>query len=104
MCIRDRQWRMLRYLDSTLLSLYKKNTSIRYSQYNLSWQVLNRLRWDGSKIKSISSSLSKKLHTSSSVFATFYFPYILLCMKNNFIELEFDDNYNELIEKEIELL
>jgi len=102
--MKTQQWRMLRYLDSTLLSLYKKNTSIRYSQYNLSWQVLNRLRWDGSKIKSISSSLSKKLHTSSSVFATFYFPYILLCMKNNFIELEFDDNYNELIEKEIELL
>ena len=102
--MKTQQWRMLRYLDSILLSLYKKNTSIRYSQYNLSWQVLNRLRWDGSKIKSISSSLSKKLHTSSSVFATFYFPYILLCMKNNFIELEFDDNYNELIEKEIELL
>ena len=102
--MKTQQWRLLRYLDSTLLSLYKKDTSIRYSQYNLSWQILNRLRWDGSKIKLISSSLSKKLHISSSVFATFYFPYILLCMKNNFIELEFDDNYNELIEKEIELL
>ena len=102
--MKTQQWRLLRYLDSTLLSLYKKDTSIRYSQYNLSWQILNRLRWDGSKIKLISSSLSKKLHISSSVFATFYFPYILLCMKNNFMELEFGDNYNELIEKEIELL
>jgi replication factor C large subunit len=102
--MKTQQWRLLRYLDSILLSLYKKDTSIRYSQYNLSWQILNRLRWDGSKIKLISSSLSKKLHISSSVFATFYFPYILLCMKNNFMELEFDDNYNELIEKEIELL
>ena len=102
--MKTQEWRLLRYLDSILLSLYQKDTTIRYSKYNLSWQVLNRLRWDGSKIKSISSSLSKKLHTSSSVFATFYFPYILLCMKNNFIELEFDDNYNELIEKEIELL
>ena len=102
--MKTQQWRLLRYLDSILLSLYKKDTSIRYSQYNLSWKILNRLRWDGSKIKLISSSFSKKLHISSSVFATFYFPYILLCMKNNFIELEFDDNYNELIEKEIELL
>ncbi len=102
--MKTQQWRLLRYLDSILLGLYKKDTSIRYSQYNLSWQVLNRLRWDGSKIKLISSNLSKKLHISSSVFATFYFPYILLCMKNNFIELEFDDNYNELIEKEIGLL
>ena len=102
--MKTQEWRLLRYLDSILLSLYKKNTSIRYSQYNLSWQVLNRLRWDGSKIKSIATNFSKKLHTSSSTFATFYLPYILFCMKNDSLELEFDDNYNELIEKEIELL
>jgi len=102
--MKTQEWRLLRYLDSILLSLYKKDTTIRYSQYNLSWQVLNRLRWDGSKFRSISSNFSKQLHISSSTFATFYLPYILLCMKNNFIELEFDDNYNELVEKEIELL
>ena len=93
--MKTQQWRMLRYLDSTLLSLYKKNTSIRYSQFKLSWQVLNRLRWDGSKFKSIASNLSKKLHISSSTFATFYLPYILFCMKNDSIELEFDDSYIE---------
>ena len=102
--MKTQQWRLLRYLDSILLSLYKKDIAIRYSQYNLSWQVLNRLRWDGSKLRSISGDFSKQLHISSSTFATFYLPYILLCMKNNFIELEFDDIYNELIEKEIELL
>jgi len=62
------------------------------------------LRWDGSKFKSIASNLSKKLHISSSTFATFYLPYILFCMKNDSIELEFDDSYIELMEKEIELL
>jgi len=102
--MKTQQWRLLRYLDSILLSLYKKDIAIRYSKYNLSWQVLNRLRWDGSKFRSISGNFSKQLHISSSTFATFYLPYILLCMKNNFIELEFDDIYNELIEKEIELL
>jgi len=102
--MKTQQWRLLRYLDSILLSLYKKDIAIRYSQYNLSWQVLNRLRWDGSKFRSISGNFSKQLHISSSTFATFYLPYILLCMKNNFIELKFDDIYNELIEKEIELL
>ena len=102
--IKTQEWRLLRYLDSILLSLYKKDTTIRYSQYNLSWQILNRLRWDGSKFKSIASNLSKKLHISSSTFATFYFPYILFCMKNDSIELEFDDSYIELMEKEIELL
>ena len=102
--MKTQQWRLLRYLDSILLSLYKKDIAIRYSKYNLSWQVLNRLRWDGSKFRSISGNFSKQLHISSSTFATFYLPYILLCMKNNFIELEFDGIYNELVEKEIELL
>jgi replication factor C large subunit len=102
--MKTQEWRLLRYLDSILLRLYKKDTTIRYSQYNLSWQVLNRLRWDGSKFKSLAANLSKQLHISSSTFATFYLPYILFCMRNDSLELEFDDNYNELIEKEIELL
>jgi len=102
--MKTQEWRLLRYLDSILLGLYKKDTTIRYSQYNLSWQVLNRLRWDGSKFKAISKNLSKQLHISSSTFATFYLPYILFCMKNDFLELELDDTYDELIEKEIELL
>ena len=102
--MKTQEWRLLRYLDSILLGLYKKDITIRYSKYNLSWQVLNRLRWDGSKFKSISSNFSKQLHISSSIFATFYLPYMLLCMKNNSIELDFGDDYTELIEKEIELL
>ena len=102
--MKTQEWRLLRYLDSILLGLYKKDTTIRYSQYNLSWQILNRLRWDGSKFKAISKNLSKQLHISSSTFATFYLPYILFCMKNDFLELELDDAYDELIEKEIELL
>ena len=102
--MKTQEWRLLRYLDSILLGLYKKDTTIRYSQYNLSWQVLNRLRWDGSKFKSISKNLSKQLHISSSTFATFYLPYILFCMKNDSLELEFDEAYTELIEKEIEQL
>ena len=56
--MKTQEWRLLRYLDSILLSLYKKDTTIRYSQYNLSWQVLNRLRWDGSKFKSSSRALT----------------------------------------------
>jgi len=102
--MKTQEWRLLRYLDSILLRLYKKDSTVRYSQYNLSWQILNRLRWDGSKFKSISKSLSKQLHISSSIFSTFYLPYILFCIKNNSLELEFDDAFSELIEKEIELL
>jgi len=102
--MKTQNWRLLRYLDSILLSLYEKDSSARYTKYNLSWPLLNRLRWDGAKIKAIGSSLSKKLHVSNSTFATFFFPLILALKKNNSIELEFEETYEELIEKEIELL
>jgi len=102
--MRTQEWRLLRYLDAILLSLYKKDTSIRYSKYNLSWPLLNRLRWDGRTIKAIASTMAKALHISKSTFATFYFPYILYCMKNKKLELEIQEIYNELIEKEIKLL
>ena len=102
--MKTQNWRLLRYLDSILLSLYEKDSSARYTQYNLSWPLLNRLRWDGAKIKAISSTLSKKLHVSNSTFTTFFFPIILSLKKNDSIELEFEETYEELIEKEIELL
>jgi len=102
--MKTQNWRLLRYLDSILLSLYEKDSSARYTKYNLSWPLLNRLRWDGAKIKAIGLTLSKKLHVSNSTFATFFFPIILALKKNNSIELEFEDTFEELIEKEIELL
>jgi len=102
--MRTQEWRLLRYLDAILLGLYKKDTPIRYSKYNLSWPLLNRLRWDGRTIKVIASTMAKALHISKSTFATFYFPYILYCMKNKKLELEIQETYDELIEKEIKLL
>ena len=102
--MKTQDWRLLRYLDAILLNLYKKNSTIRYSQYNLSWPVLNRIRWDGAKIKSISNTLSKKFHISTSTFATYYFPFILFCKKNNSLDLQFDEINDEIIQKEIDLL
>ena len=84
--------------------MYTKNSPVRYTQYNLSWPLLNRIRWDGSKLKAITSMLSKKLHISQSIFSTFFFPSILSMKKNNSIELEFDDSVDELIEKEMNLI
>ena len=102
--MRTQQWRLLRYLDAILLGLYKNNSGVRYSKYNLSWPLLNRLRWDGSKIKSINKLLATKMHVSSSIFSTIYFPYMLFCIKNNSFDLEFEETFDEIIEKEIELL
>ena len=102
--MKTQEWRLLRYLDEILLGLYKKGTSIRYSRYNLSWPLLNRLRWDGRTIKALVSALAKNMHVSKSTFATFYFPYILFMIKNKQLDLELEENYGEIIEKEIERL
>ena len=102
--MKTQQWRLLRYLDAILLGLYKKDIPIRYSKYNLSWQLLNRLRWDGTKIKSIIGSLAKTMHVSKSTFSLVYFPFMLICIKNKKLELDLDESFDEVIEKELELI
>ena len=102
--VRNQEWRLLRYLDAILIRLYREGTAIRYSQYNLSWPLLNRLRWDGRAIKSITDILAKKTHVSRSTFATFSFPYLLFCIKNKSIELDLDESSSETIQKELELI
>lgn len=101
---KTQEWRLLRYLDETLLKLYIKGTSARYSQYNLSWPILNRIRWDGRSLKSLAQVLAKKFHISKSTFATFYFPYILFMIKNKKLQLEIEENFGAIIEKELEKL
>ena len=102
--MKTQQWRLLRYLDAILLGLYKKDLPIRYSKYNLSWPVLNRIRWDGTKIKSLIGSFAKNMHISKSTFSTLYFPFLLYCIKNKKIDLEFDESLEEIVEKEIALI
>ena len=102
--MKTQERRLLRYLDSILVGLYKVGTSVRYSQFNMSWPIINRLRWDGRAIKAIISILSKKMHVSKSDFATFYFPYVLFCMKNKSLDLELDESSNEIMQKEMALL
>jgi len=99
---RTQEWRLLRYLDAILIKLFKKDTSIRYTQYNLSWPLLNRLRWDGKTLKQIFTILGRQMHVSRSTFGTFYFPYLLKCMKNKKIELELEESFSEILEKEME--
>ena len=100
--MKTQNWRLLRYLNETLIGLYQNNESIRYSQYNLSWPLLNRIRWDGKKIKALSSIMAKKLHLSSSSFVTLCFPYMLFCIKNKKLKFELEDSFDDLLEKEIE--
>ena len=95
---------MLRYLDSILIKLFKEDTSIRYTQYNLSWPLLNRLRWDGKTLKQIFTILGNQMHVSRSIFGTFYFPFLLQRMKNKKLELELEESFYEILEKEMEKL
>jgi replication factor C large subunit len=102
--MKTQNWRLLRYLNEILVGLYQHDERIRYTQYNLSWPLLNRIRWDGKKIKALSSIMAKKLHSSSSQFITTCFPYVLFCIKNKKLEFKLDENFGDIIEKEIELI
>ncbi len=101
--MKTQNWRLLRYLNDILIKLYQNDERIRYAQYNLSWSLLNRIRWDGAKIKSLSSIMAKKLHLSSSTFVTLCLPFVLFCIKNKTLELELEETFGDIIEKEIEL-
>ena len=100
--MQTQNWRLLRYLNEILIGLYQNDERIRYTQYSLSWPLLNRIRWDGKKIKALSSIMAKNLHLSSSAFITICFPYVLFCIKNKKLKLELEDTFDDLLEKEIE--
>ena len=102
--VRTQNWRLLRYLNDILIKLYQNDDRIRYTQYNLSWPLLNRIRWDGAKIKALSSVMAKKLHLSSSSFVTLCLPFVLFCIKNKTLELELEETFGDIIDKEIELI
>jgi len=102
--MKTQNWRLLRYLNDILIKLYQNDDRIRYAKYNLSWPLLNRIRWDGAKIKSLSSVMAKKLHLSSSSFITICLPFVLFCIKNKTLELELEETYGDIIEKELELI
>lgn len=102
--MRTQEWRLLRYIDNILINLYAENAPIQYSQYSLPWPLLNRIRWDGKKIRDMSSVLAKRFHVSQSTIATFFFPYVLLCMKNKRLDLGLNPEYDELIQKEMDLI
>jgi replication factor C large subunit len=102
--MRHQEWRLLRYLDGILLKLFRTGTSIKYSQFNLPWPTLNRIRWDGSAIKGLTSTLAKQMHVSRSTFSTLYLPYLLYCIKNKSLEMDLNETDYEIVQKELEIM
>ncbi len=102
--IRKQEWRLLRYLDSILLKLFEEGIAVRFSQYNLPWAILNRIRWDGRAIKEFTGRLAKQMHVSRSSFSIFYFPYLLFCIKNKSLEMGTNEADTEIIQKEMTMI
>ena len=102
--MKTQNWRLLRYLNEILIELYQKDDRIRYSQYNLSWPLLNRIRWDGRKIKSLTLLFVQKLHLSSSCFSVIGLPFVLFCLKNKKLHLELEETFGDILEKEMEMI
>ncbi len=103
--IRTQNWRLLRYLDSILLGLYRAGDGakggeaapprIRYTQYNLPWPLLNRIRWDGAKMRSLCQLLGGMFHASRSSVASLYLPFMLFQMRNGRLDPGSEMNLGE---------
>ena len=95
---RTQNWRLLRYLNEALVPLRAAGRGARYSQYSLSWQELNRVRWDGAKIRALASAMSARLRVSPSFFAASCLPCMAQCARAG--TLEPDPEFAEVIMKE----
>ena len=126
--MRTQNWRLLRYLDGTLLSMYGAaaatatvaagkskpsaasvsgggrgaDMAIKYTKYNLPWPLLTRIRFDGAKIRALAAAVRPALHVSASTFGPTFLPYMLSCMKSGTIVTPDpkEDENGEIIAKE----
>jgi len=123
--MRTQNWRLLRYLDGLLLSMYGVTAAaaaaatkgagpsgasgsggaaaaIKYAKYNLPWPLLTRIRFDGAKIRALAAAVRPALHVSASTFGSMFLPYMLHCMKSGAIVTPDpkEDESGEIIAKE----
>ena len=123
--MRTQNWRLLRYLDGLLLSMYGVTAAaaatkgagpsgasgsggrgaaaaIKYTKYNLPWPLLTRIRFDGAKIRALAAAVRPALHVSASTFGSTFLPYMLHCMKSGSVVTPDpkEDENGEIIAKE----
>ena len=92
--LKTQSWHLLRYLNEILLDMYIPSSHITYTKYNLPWQLINKIRFKGNKIKRLSLVLAKKFHVSSTTFRMFYLPYLLFYLNNTKLH-DIDENLQE---------
>jgi replication factor C large subunit len=91
-------WRLLRYLNPILARTYEKDTPVRYARYNLDFRVLNRIRFDGPKIRALNRHLGKRLHMSGSAVAALALPYYVKMVGDGTIQAA--EEFVDIISKE----
>ena len=75
--LRTQNWRILRYLNHILVDAYDPDRQVRFTQYNVDFGLLNRIRFTGPKIRALNRHLGGQLHTSGSAIASVTLPYYI---------------------------
>jgi hypothetical protein len=82
---RKRQWSLLKYIDNIIAKdLFGKsrNKSIRYSQYPMRWDIMGPIFARSRSLKPVLQEMAHQMHTSTSIFGSFYLPYLIRIMIN----------------------
>jgi replication factor C large subunit len=82
---RKRQWSLLRYIDNIIANdLFDKgrDKAIRYSQYPMRWDIMGPIFARSRSLKPILQEMAHQMHTSTSIFGSFYLPYLIHIMIN----------------------
>jgi replication factor C large subunit len=82
---RKRQWSLLRYIDNIIANdLFDKshNRAIRYSQYTMRWDIMGPIFARSRSLRPVLQEMAHQMHTSTSIFGSFYLPYLIRIMIN----------------------
>lgn len=104
----NRNWRLLKYSNDTLLSkLFKasRHLVIKYNQYSVPFPLIGTIFMRGQSLRPLRMELSKQFHTGSSKIGLFYLAYFIdILKKNNLDDIDFrssdDTKINEIVLKE----
>ena len=92
-------WRLLRYLNAVLAGLYREGQSAtRYAKYNLPFPLLNRIRFDGRRIRDLNGFMGRRLRMSGSAFAAVGLPFYLELVRAGRVDPA--ERFAEIISKE----
>ena len=93
------QWRLLRYLNPVLARAYERGSQVRYARYGLGFDMINRIRFTGPKLRALNRHLGERLHMSGSAVASMVLPYYVRMVGNGAIPGS--EEFMETVEKEL---